>query len=147
MNTSEWLTVAGIVVTVLIVMGGGLYLRGQLDAHAEIMKKAIGDLETKVDALEGGRTAAAHEQGAQEVRNQIIARLDRELGDARSQVMVATNNIARHEADCVRRYTEIADHLTRVHAALDGLRGQINNIATGKTGKIFEVRTALEGEH
>lgn len=115
MTLSETLAIVSPVLTLLLALAGALYIRGRLDGHADSVTNELTKLGAKVDTF----------------------------SELRDMALSSKIGLERHEAECIRRQNDTKDRFDRIDASLDNLRGQITNVATGRAGKLYEVKPDL----
>jgi len=138
MNLPEWLGIGGGLAVSAIAVGNVIYQQG---------KKRGGDtaVTRTIDRLEGDALDIAQRRGAQDVRNESLIALSADVKKIAELTATVSALQAAHEREDQRRFDSQDDRFDRLEARMaDGfaqLSGQISNVALGRIGKMYEVRT------
>jgi len=108
-----------------VVVGGAIWVSGKIRGKSEETDQSLADKMRRAEARLGGL-----EQLAKETHDLALSTDIEHKG---------------HVRECDRRYHHIAETTERIEQRLEtglaNLSAQITNIAAGRTGKIYEVRT------
>ncbi|HZR87920.1 MAG TPA: hypothetical protein VFB02_14010 [Bradyrhizobium sp.] len=108
------------IVQVATTIGVFLYLRGTREGKSETTDEGLADKVKRAEAR--------------------IGSLEKDAGETHDRALITESEHRSHVRDCDRRYAGIDERLTHIRDCLDNMGGQINNLASGRTGKIYEVR-------
>ncbi|MGH6992431.1 MAG: hypothetical protein ACRED8_09425 [Caulobacteraceae bacterium] len=115
MSPNVWLpTIIMVAAEIILAVVGAIYLHGKFAGSTTgTVQDHDGDLKRHEDRLEKlDRASALLEEG-----------------------------LRRHEKDCDRRYGELSTTFAKIDRGLDLLTAKIDKIATGRAGKLYEVRS------
>lgn len=141
MNAQTWISLAALVVTVLSLIGGAIYMRGQLDAQQEEIKHTIDNLISKVNSLDGTSLKLLQDNSAQAVINRSLEPLAKDIRECRDLAVVASSKIEAHQRDCERRATDTGRRMEQMERTLESLRSEFSGMATGRADRFKAVQT------
>lgn len=124
---------------VAVALGSVVYAQAQRNSTASRAAR-------RVERLDDGEIAKARLEGAQEVKNRAAEQVARDVAQLAKDVTALGVSFENHEDYDERRFSEGQERFSRLEKLVqDGfhhLSAQINNVALGRTGKLFEVKSS-----
>lgn len=139
MTFTDWLLAASALVTPVSVIAGAVYIRGQKDGDVASLKRDLDEVKKAIGVSAGTALTDARNQGAQQIRNDQLAEVLREVRQLRDDIIKFAQKLLDHERGCTERTAAQELRFSKIDRNIEHLEASIRNVALGENDRAREV--------